>query len=232
MNTGDDRPPVSSQLDLLRAAIQIFSQKQFDGTGIRELADAAGVNSSLIYFHFGDKAGLYREALRLACRLMKHIVKYLPEPPVPGEPDSPAKAVSALREYIRMFIRMSLRQDLRESVDHFSGLEHAIFVLVTRELTSPRTEAEPYLVDAIQPHLSYLNRCLHGLRPELDPEDIFRMGMSIHGQLLFFFTHQRIVSLQRGEPYQDFDLEPLVEHFTRFTLLGVNPMASMTGANP
>lgn len=232
MNKGEDRPPINSQLDLLRAAIQIFSEKQFDGTGIRELADAAGVNSSLIYFHFGDKAGLYLEALRLACRLMKHVVKYLPEPPVPGEPDAPTKAAAALTEYIRMFIRMSLRQGFRDSGGHLSGLEHAIFVLVTRELTSPRTESEPYLVDAIQPHLSHVNRCIQALRPELGPEDIFRMGMSIHGQLLFFFTHQRIVMLQRGEPYQDFDLEPLVEHFARFSLLGVNAKDSTHGAIP
>jgi hypothetical protein len=131
-----------------------------------------------------------------------------------------------------MFIRMSLRQGFRDSGGHLAGLEHAIFILVTRELASPREGSEPYLMDAIQPHLSHVNQCLHVLRPELGPEDIFRMGMSIHGQLLFFFTHQRIVMLQRGEPYQDFDLEPLVEHFARFSLLGVNAKDSMLGAIP
>ena len=222
MKPDNDVPPNNSRLDLLRAAIQIFSEKQFDGAGIRELADAAGVNSSLIYFHFGDKAGLYTEALRLACRLMRHIVKYLPEPPAPNDLDASQRAASALTEYLRMFIRMSLRQGFRDSIGNLPGLEHAIFVLVTRELSFPRAESEPYLLDAIQPHISHVNQCLQILRPELGQEDIFRMGMSIHGQLLFFFAHQRIVSLQRGEPYQDFDLEPLVEHFAGFSLLGAN----------
>lgn len=225
-------PLNNSRIDLLRAAILVFSEKHFDGAGIREVADAAGVNSSLIYFHFGDKAGLYLEALQLACRMVRHIVNYLPDPPAPDDPDASQKAASVLTEYIRMFLRMSLRQGFRDPGGHLAGLEHAIFVLVMRELSSPRAGSEPYLLDAIQPHISHVNQCLQIFRPELSPEHIFRMGMSIHGQLLFFFNHQRILSLQRGEPYQDCDLEPLVEHFARFSFLGVNADDSRLGVIP
>lgn len=36
------------------------------GTTIRQVAAAAGVNSQLIYYYFGDKAGLFRSALETA----------------------------------------------------------------------------------------------------------------------------------------------------------------------
>jgi HTH-type transcriptional dual regulator CecR, C-terminal domain len=163
---------------------------------------------------------------------VRHIVKYLPEPPAPEDPDALQKASSALTEYIRMFIRMSLRQGFMDPAEPHSGLEHAIFVLFTRELSSPRAESEPDLLDATQAHMAHVNQCLRILRPDLNQEDIFRMGMSIHGQLLFFFNHQRIVSLLRGEPYQDFDLEPLVEHLARFSLLGANADDFRFGAIP
>ena len=48
-----------SREKLMGAATQLFAEKGFSGVSIRELAAAAGVNSSLISYHFGGKEGLY-----------------------------------------------------------------------------------------------------------------------------------------------------------------------------
>ena len=48
---------------ILDASRDLFTDKGFDAVSIREIAEAAGVNSALIYYYFQDKDGLYRQVL-------------------------------------------------------------------------------------------------------------------------------------------------------------------------
>lgn len=57
-----DRPPRARE-ELLRHATAIFAAKGFAAASTREICDAAGVNVAAIHYYFGDKEGLYREAL-------------------------------------------------------------------------------------------------------------------------------------------------------------------------
>lgn len=50
---------------LIDAAKHLFARKGFDGVTVREIADLAGVNFSLIRYHFGDKSGVYKACLEL-----------------------------------------------------------------------------------------------------------------------------------------------------------------------
>lgn len=46
---------VDSKAKILTAAKELFSKKGFEGTSTREIVNAAGVNISLISYHFGGK---------------------------------------------------------------------------------------------------------------------------------------------------------------------------------
>jgi TetR/AcrR family transcriptional regulator len=46
------------------AAATAFAARGFAGTSVDRIADAARLNKAMIYYHFGSKAGLYREILR------------------------------------------------------------------------------------------------------------------------------------------------------------------------
>jgi AcrR family transcriptional regulator len=48
---------------ILTAAKQLFTSHGFTHTGVRQVADRAGVNSALVARYFGSKAGLYRAVL-------------------------------------------------------------------------------------------------------------------------------------------------------------------------
>lgn len=48
---------------IMRAAVQLFTRLGYEGTGIRAIADTAGVNTGLIRYHFGHKADVYRDTL-------------------------------------------------------------------------------------------------------------------------------------------------------------------------
>jgi AcrR family transcriptional regulator len=48
---------------LLQAAKHVFAEKGFEGSTVKDLADAAGVNVSLVSYYFGGKEGLYKSCL-------------------------------------------------------------------------------------------------------------------------------------------------------------------------
>jgi len=56
-----DSNKVDSRTRLVEAAAELFIQKGFRNVSIREIADAAGTNSALISYYFGDKEGLFRQ---------------------------------------------------------------------------------------------------------------------------------------------------------------------------
>lgn len=53
--------PADSREALILAARTIFAEKGFDGTTVKDIADSAKLNVSLISYYFGGKDGLYRE---------------------------------------------------------------------------------------------------------------------------------------------------------------------------
>ena len=56
------KPNLSSkQSQLLETAETLFSQKGFDGTSVRDIAEAAGINTAMISYYFGSKEKLMEE---------------------------------------------------------------------------------------------------------------------------------------------------------------------------
>lgn len=57
------RDSAASRLALLAAGQELFGQKGFEGTTLREIGELAGVDGSLIARYFGSKADLYIAAV-------------------------------------------------------------------------------------------------------------------------------------------------------------------------
>jgi AcrR family transcriptional regulator len=53
----------ASKVQLLNAATHLFANQGYAGTSVQEIAKRAGVNISLVSYHFGGKLGLYRACL-------------------------------------------------------------------------------------------------------------------------------------------------------------------------
>jgi len=64
-----DRPGVSdasagdTRSRIVEAATRHFAERGFDGARTQAIADEAGVNKAMLYYHFRDKEHLYREML-------------------------------------------------------------------------------------------------------------------------------------------------------------------------
>lgn len=55
--------PENTKQALLDAAVSLFAEKGFDGTTVKDISDKAGVNVSLVSYHFEGKEGLYRTCM-------------------------------------------------------------------------------------------------------------------------------------------------------------------------
>jgi TetR/AcrR family transcriptional regulator len=56
--------PSDARQLILDAAERLFAAQGFPRTTIKQIGQAAGVNSALLYYYFGDKDRLYREVLQ------------------------------------------------------------------------------------------------------------------------------------------------------------------------
>ncbi len=56
------KAPLSvKQVQLLDTAESLFSRKGFEGTSVRDIAEAAGINTAMISYYFGSKEKLMEQ---------------------------------------------------------------------------------------------------------------------------------------------------------------------------
>jgi TetR/AcrR family transcriptional regulator len=82
-----NKPPqdVDSREALLDAAKRVFAEKGFEGATVKDLADAAGVNVSLVSYYFDGKENLYRECLKSVSRHHVASAQKVLKPPTSAE---------------------------------------------------------------------------------------------------------------------------------------------------
>jgi AcrR family transcriptional regulator len=96
------RDSESSREKLLASAERLFADRGFDGVSVRDIANAAGVNSALVGYYFRGKEGLLSEVYTRHCEpLKRERARLLDE-------YSKAAKGPTLEQVIEAFIRPSL----------------------------------------------------------------------------------------------------------------------------
>ena len=208
-------PPQDTRSRLIESAILHFAAKGYDGTGIREIAKGAKANSALVTYHFCGKEGLYLEALKAIFSRKVSPVSLLANLPPPGSPGARKAALQGFLDYIRAFTTEIM------SCQGADPIDEAAMVLMSREMQSPRPASSALLVEHIQPYVTYLRDCLQILRPDLDEDALFAMGVSIQGLMIHFSNSLGIIRLVRGNPAYPEDTEKQIQHFIDFSLRGL-----------
>jgi TetR/AcrR family transcriptional regulator len=81
------------------SAATLFANGGFDGVSVDDIAQDAGVNKAMIYYHFADKLALYRSVLADGLSKMGATAHA-----IATAPDSPQ---SKLDQFIEAFVRMT-----------------------------------------------------------------------------------------------------------------------------
>ncbi len=207
--------PLDTRTRLIESAILHFAAKGFDGTGIREIAKGANANSALVAYHFCGKEGLYSEALKsIFSRKVSAVSKLAGLPPA-GSPGARKAALQGFQDFIRAFITELMSCGGPDPVDE------AAMILMAREMQSPRPACSALLMEHLQPFVTYLTNCLQILRPDLDEDALFAMGVSIQGLMIHFRNSLGIIRLVRGNPAYPENLSRVIQHHIDFSLRGL-----------
>lgn len=111
----------NTSLQILEAATRLFAESGIDGVSVKEIADAASSNVSLISYYFGGKTELYRTCLeRFGNSRLESADKFL------KTPESAIEFRLRLGMFIDEFFECHIAQPLisklihREMADNFS----------------------------------------------------------------------------------------------------------------
>lgn len=72
-----DRDDRNARSRLLDAAVELFTERGFAATSVREIVEKAGVTKPVLYYHFGSKERIYREILEDTRRALEETLARL-----------------------------------------------------------------------------------------------------------------------------------------------------------
>jgi TetR/AcrR family transcriptional regulator, regulator of cefoperazone and chloramphenicol sensitivity len=195
---------------VVEAAGEIFAERGFEGTTVRDVCQRAGANLAAVNYYFGDKQRLYVEAV-IRAHQWRMARATLPL----WTADTPPR--EKLADFIAAFLQRVL-----------VGAEGTWQTrLIMREIAQP-TEACAELVQAsIRPQFEILIGILRELLPANAPEEnLHLIAFSVVGQCLFYhFADPVVRNLLSSEEYGGLDVAKLGAHIAQFSTNGIDGIA-------
>lgn len=130
---------------LIRAGVELFGRRGFDGTTTREIAAEAGVNIAGIAYHFGGKSGLHRACGEAIAEIVLEHVGEIPLPTAAIGLLPQAAAAELVVLAVTRLARFILGRPEAEAVARFMVREQMdpteTFTALYERLIRPRHEA-------------------------------------------------------------------------------------------
>ena len=192
---------------IIDAAGEIFAERGFEATTVRDICHAAGANVAAVNYYFGDKQRLFVEAVPGASLADESV-------------SAPRLEADTLpREKLTDFIATFIRRVRTGPKDTWHNR------LIMREMMRPDAACAEVVRDSIRPQFDLLRKCLRALLPdETSAETLHLTAFSIVGQCLFYHFADPVVRhlIDDGE-YADFSVEKLAQHIASFSLAALRP---------
>jgi AcrR family transcriptional regulator len=195
---------------ILTAARELFAEKGFDATSVRDITTEAGCNVASVNYHFGGKDNLYLETFRSMLTVLRDRRLEMMGDLMAREP-SPS-----LEEFVETFAVIMLEPLVEDSRGRM------FLNLVSREMISPRLPHGVLFEEFFEPMMERATAALERVGPPLDAASARMCVMSLVGQLLHILkTHHLLADLGQT------DLMPmghtdLIAHFVRFSVGGLH----------
>jgi len=202
---------------LMETAEDLFSDRGFNDTSVRDIAAAAGCNIASVNYYFGGKENLYVQVWRRRLAQMRD-VRLASIEKVMSAGDQP-RLEDLLTSYANAFVE--------PLVD--GGHSDRFLSLMAREMVDPHLPPNMFLNEMIVPVIKALSEALQRICPWLADKQVHLVILSIVGQLI-----QTVIAkgmFERGN-YPELlkpDLSESVEHIVRFSAAGIRAYQNGAG---
>ena len=202
---------------LVEAAEELFCNRGYNETSVRDIAAAAGCNIASVNYYFGGKDNLYVEVWRRHLAELRDVRLASIEEVMSGS--GRPQLEELLKSYANSFIE--------PLVD--GGRSERFITLMAREMIEPRLPRDMFLKDMIVPVMSALEQAMQRICPWLLQERVQLVILSIVGQLMHTVLAKGMFERGNHPGVPGLDLEEMVEHIVRFSAAGIRAYQSESG---
>jgi AcrR family transcriptional regulator len=199
---------------VLDAAGELFAERGFRDTTIREIKDRAGANIAAVNYYFRDKESLHEEVIRRAFQYSReHVLE--PTFAREGPPE----------DRLRFFIHRLLEAMVG------AGRPAWHTQLVMRELCDPTPAFRRVTREFGRPNFSRLEEVVAAVAgPGTDADQIRFVVLSIFGQCTYYRSAKPVIlELARLEEYTPEFIASTAERIAEFTLAALSGMRGKPG---
>ena len=202
---------------LLDAAEELFCQKGFAATSIRDMTKKANCNVAAVNYYFGSKEDLYLAVFkRHLTELRERRIAGINKAMTYGE--SKTTLEDLLREFAKSFIEPLVGTNRTER----------LITLIAREMLDPHLPKNLFYEEMIGPVMAVLEPAMIKLCPGLDSHKAFLSIQSVVGQLIHIIhTQQMFAYSPRTEEFA-YDIDKTIEHIVAFSAAGIRSLAKGT----
>ncbi len=190
------RPAEYTRHSIIKAAVDLFAERGFDGASVRDIVTKARVNQAAINYHFKGKDGLYLEVLKTAFEKLTDHAGFDPEK---------LKSLSreeALRSFVYQQLRPLLFRDEMSRYIRMFSWESAHPTKVFRKFMA--TNSASYLTAAVDLARRFLP-------PDTQKRTALCGAIWLMGQCSIFVRNRELFA---QEPFSITIDEPFVDELT------------------
>lgn len=214
MNRGPNTPKNTKDATrhrLLLAAGELFAQRGFDATSIRDIAKKSRTNIAAVNYHYTSKENLYLAAVQYVADTMVARRAGAVEGVEPGMMDQ-ATAIRTLRSLIDREVHAYLSSDLPAWYAQ----------LLLRCILTKGAVLEALFDRILHPDHVVLRQLLKAAAPGMTDLQASLLAYSITGQIVFYcLGREPILIEQKRVDYSDTFVRAVVDHVTHSVFVGI-----------
>jgi AcrR family transcriptional regulator len=200
------RPSEFTRERIMKAAVQLFAQRGYDGASIRAIVARARVNQAAINYHFAGKDGLYRAVLGAAFGALTE--RQL-------EDAGKLKTLSredALRQFVRHQLRpLTSRDEMSRFIQIFNW-----------EAVRPTAVFRKFLSEEAAPFMGVATDLVRRFLPEADARTLVLAAIWLIGQCsVFVRNREQLAGPPIGLEIDDKSADWLAERVSRWAIGGL-----------
>ena len=213
-NTTEDGPDKPVQERLIDAAEELFCERGFEGTSIRDIAASAGCNIASINYYFGGKEKLYTEVWRRHLQLMRD-TRVASIDKIMSQSQAPPRLENLLTSFANAFIEPLVGKNRGGR----------FMKLMAREMIDQHLPANMFVEEMIIPVMTALRQALVKICPGLEEPKAQMAILSIVGQLIHTVCAKAMFEWTDNPDIPKFELPEVINHIVKFSAAGIRAYA-------
>jgi AcrR family transcriptional regulator len=199
---------------ILDASEELFCQKGFDGTTIRDITTSAECNLAAVNYHFQNKEHLYQATFsRHLAELRETYIAAVNN--VMSQPKENVTLENLLRSFSTAMVELLIGKSKSQR----------FITLMTREMLDPHMPANIFYDQMMHPVQMVMHDAIRRVCPKITDKQLMFSMVSLVGQLIHVVRFTEFVE-RGGIQNATYDINELVEHTVNFSAAGIRAVVS------